>query len=352
MRIQKLRETMQKRGIDAALISSGENVRYYSRFTGASSQLLITKKKKLFFTDFRYREQAGLETDFEVVDTKDTARIRAIFDYIKKEKVKRLGIDLAGISYMAYQAYAEYMSEDKISDLSPDILTQRSFKDSDELAAISKGAEQNDKLFQHLCSLIRPGVSENDIKAEIIYYMNKCGADSAFTPIVASGPNSSLPHATPTDRKFGHGNFVTLDYGCKFDGYCSDFTRTVAISYIDKEAQTVYDIVKRAGEKAMLLLTSGMQAARVDAVARDYIIRMGYGDVFGHGLGHGVGLSIHEAPTLNGTSETMLLSGMVVTVEPGIYVKGSFGVRIEDLCVIKDGGYTDLTTAPRELIIL
>ncbi|MGI5849808.1 MAG: M24 family metallopeptidase [Christensenellales bacterium] len=352
MRLQKLREAMQRHGVDAALITTAENVKYYSRFTGTSSQVLITQHGEIFFTDFRYTEQAEDETDFNIVETKDTARIQTIFEYVKKENVKRLGIDLAGVSYMAYKAYSEHIDESHIIDISSEISLQRSVKEEDELAAIAKGAEHNDKLFAHICQLIRPGVSENDIKAEIIYYMNTHGADSAFAPIVASGPHSSLPHATPTDRKLSHGDFVTLDYGCKFDGYCSDFTRTIAISHMDKAGQTVYDIVKRAGDKSLLLLTSGIEARRVDAVARNYITEMGYGNAFGHGLGHGVGLFIHEAPSMNHTSEAVLTSGMVITVEPGIYIKGEYGVRIEDLCVIKDGGYINLTTAPRDIIIL
>lgn len=352
MRIQKLRESMIAKKADATLITTSENVMYYSSFSGTSSQLLITQESQYIFTDFRYTEQAETETDFTVVETKGATRIQTIFEHIKKDNAKRVGIDLSGVSHYAFNAYLPYIDEQDIVDVSSAISLLRSVKDQKELASIAKGAKHNDLLFAHICKKIRPGVSENDIKAELIYYMNKHGADSAFSPIVASGPNSSLPHATPSDRKIAHGDFVTMDYGCKFDGYCSDFTRTVAVSDIDKEHQKVYDIVKFAGDKALSALKPGLEAKRIDAIARDYIAGMGYADAFGHGIGHGVGLFIHEEPSINDASQTVLCAGMVITIEPGIYLRGKYGVRIEDLCVVKDGGCLNLTTAPRDLIIL
>lgn len=352
MRLQGLRKAMLEAGADAALITSEVNLRYYSGFSGTSSQLLITQDSKFFFTDFRYTEQAEAETDFTVVETKANERVKTIFEYIKNSKAKRVGIDLSDVSYPSYKSYLEYMEEADIVDVSSAVSAQRCVKDEKELELISKGAKCNDELFTHLCGLLRPGLSEMDIKAEIVYYMNKRGAETAFDPIVASGPNSSLPHATPTARKIAAGDFVTMDYGCKFSGYCSDFTRTVAISHIDKEMQKVYDIVNRAGDKAFETLKPGAGAKSVDAAARDYISTAGHGDSFGHGLGHGVGLFIHEAPILNAISEAVLAPGMVVTVEPGIYLKGRYGVRIEDLCVVTGKGFTNLTAAPREMIII
>jgi len=343
---------MARRDVQAALITDKNNVRYYSGFSGTSSQLLVTQRDKWFFTDFRYTEQAEAETDFAVVETKGNTRIKEIFDMAKKAGVSRIGVDLAGVSYNAYTAYTQHAAPDDIVDLSADISAQRSIKDESEIALIAKGAAHNDKLFAHLCTLIRPGVTENDIKAEIVYYMNKNGADIAFDPIVASGPNSSLPHATPSDRPFEPGDFVTMDFGCRFSGYCSDFTRTVAISDIDKVQQKVYDIVKCAGDLALGALAAGKKGSDIDTVARDVIAAAGYADDFGHGLGHGVGLFIHEAPTLNALSDAVLQENMIVTVEPGIYLKGRCGVRIEDLCVVKDGGHVNLTAAPRDMIIL
>ena len=351
MRIKALREAMIKEGVDAALIITDENIRYYSGFSGSGSELLITLNEKYLFTDFRYTEQAEAETDFAVLETKGPARHTAIFEHAKKSG-KTIGIDLSGVSFTAYKAFLQHIDETDIVDISDAIEAQRAVKDEAELALIAKGAHHNDGLFSHLCKLIRPGMTETDIKAEIVYYMNRNGAETAFAPIVASGPNSSLPHATPTNRKIAAGDFVTMDYGCRFDGYCSDFTRTVGIFDIDKEQQKVYDIVKCAGDIALEMLKEGIAAREADAAARDYISQHGYADAFGHGLGHGVGLFIHEAPSLNEISQAILADGMVVTVEPGIYLKGRFGVRIEDLCVIKDGGSVNLTTAPRDLIIL
>ncbi len=352
MRIQKLREAMQKAGADAALITSDKNVRYYSGFSGNSSQLLITPDKKLFFTDFRYSEQAEAETDFTVVETKANERVKTIFEYANNNKVIKLGVDLSEVSHYSYKSYLEYADEENIIDLSPAVSAQRAVKDEGEIELIAKGAKHNDELFAHLCGLLRPGISELDIKAEIVYYMNRHGADTAFDPIVASGPNSSLPHATPTSRRIAAGDLVTMDYGCRFGGYCSDFTRTVAISYIDKDMQKVYDIVNIAAARAFKVLKAGAAGKEVDGAARDMIAEAGYGDAFGHGLGHGVGLFIHEAPTLGALSEEILAPGNVVTVEPGIYIKGKYGVRIEDICVVRNGGFENLSAAPRDMIII
>ena len=352
MRADRLREDMAAMSVDAALITAPENVTYYSGFTGVSSQLLITPDEVLFFSDFRYIEQAQTETDCDVVETKGDTRIQVIFEYVRKLGVRRLGVDLSGVSYHAYKAYLKYIAAEDIADLSGAIAKRRALKDEGELALIAKGAAHNDKLFAHVCGLLKPGMTEFDIKAELVYYMHKNGAEVAFPPIVASGEHSSLPHATPTDRRILPGDFVTMDYGCRFDGYCSDFTRTVAISHMDKEQQKVYDIVKCAGDMAINALAAGMPAKAVDAIAREYIAVMGYGDYFGHGLGHSLGLFIHETPALNERSAAVLEENMVVTIEPGIYLPGRWGVRIEDLCVVKDGGCVNFTSAPREAVII
>jgi len=348
MKTAKLRETIKGKGAAAALICGEENVRYYSGFQGDSSQLLITGDAQYLFTDFRYTEQAENETDFIVIETGGAERLKEIFSHVSGS----IGVDLSGVTYPEYQALLGHIDSGDITDISNEVLAQREVKDETELSAIRKGAAQNDKLFTHICGLIKPGMTENDVKAEIIYYMNRHGADSAFAPIVASGENSSLPHATPSDRVIQPGDFVTMDLGCKYGGYCSDFTRTVAISDVDKDMQTVYDIVNIAGQKALEAARPGMKAKALDVVARDYIEARGYGEAFGHGLGHGVGRDVHEGIRLNALSETVLVPGMVITIEPGIYLKGRFGVRIEDLCVITEDGCENFTHAPRELIVI
>ena len=352
MKIDKLRAALKKAGVDAALIVSEVNVQYFSGFIGDSSQLLITQDEMLFFTDFRYTEQAQMQTDFTVVETAGHTRLDEIFGSVTKAGAKTLGIDLDGAMYNSFKSYLKFIDEEQIIDLSAVVGAARCIKDEQEIAAIAKGAKYTDKLFEKVCTMIGEGVTEADIKAEMIYFMNKNGAEAAFDPIVASGSNSSLPHATPTSKKFESGDFITMDFGCKFDGYCSDFTRTVALCKVDNEQQKVYDIVRQAGEKATKALAPGAKCSDIDAIARGYIAAKGYGEYFGHGLGHGVGLLVHEEPRLNGTSEDVLEAGMVVTIEPGIYLPGKWGVRTEDLCVITESGYTNLTTAPRELIIL
>ncbi len=352
MRIERLRRAMKKSGADAALIASEINVQYYSGFSGDSSQLLITQDEKLFFTDFRYTEQAQMQTDFQVIETKGQARQSEIFGAVKKAGGTKLGIDLGGVMYKAYKSYLKFIDEKNIVDLSAAVGVARCVKNDKEIELIAKGAKHNDLLFEKVCAMINVGVTEADIKAEMIYYMNKNGAEAAFDPIVASGSNSSLPHATPSGKKLISGDFVTMDYGHKFGGYCSDFTRTIAVSKVDKEQQKVYDIVKQAGSLATKALVPGAKCSDIDAIARAYIAGKGYGEFFGHGLGHGVGLNIHEEPSLNATSETVLEAGMVITIEPGIYLPGKWGVRIEDLCVITDNGYKNLTEAPHDLIII
>lgn len=352
MRIKKLLRMINTRKADAALITAAENVTYYSGFTGASSQLLITRDERFLFTDFRYGEQAEAQTNFTVIETKAQTRVKTIFELAEKHKAGKIGADLRWVLTPAYKAYAQHMGENNIIDLSDDISSQRAVKDSNELALIEKGARHNDLLFFHLCGLIREGITELDIKAEIIYYMHKNGAESAFAPIVASGENTSLPHAAPSGRKLKAGDLLTMDYGCKFEGYCSDFTRTAAISYMDKERQKVYDIVNRAGEIGIAALKAGEAARVVDAASRDYIAKSGYASAFGHGLGHGVGLFIHEEPAINEVSDAVLKEGMAVTIEPGIYIEGRFGIRIEDLCIVKNGGCVNLTVAPREVTII
>ena len=352
MKISALRKKMQQKGIDAALITNVNNVRYYSGFTGDSSELLITQNEQFFFTDFRYTEHAQKQTSFDVIETKGQDRVEKIFEYAKKAGAVKIGIDLASVEYPSYKSYLEFVDEENIFDISSIVEEQRLIKDDEELAAIRKGSEHNDILLKHVCGIIKEGVSENDIKAEMIYFMLKSGAEVAFDPIVASGENSSLPHATPTDRTFKPGDFITMDYGFKFDGYCSDFTRTVALSKVDKEQQKVYDIVDEAALKAFEAIKPGVRCVDVDNAARDYIEANGYGKYFGHGLGHGVGMDIHEAPRLGPGSEDVLQAGMVITVEPGIYIAGKFGVRIEDLCVVTEDGYENYTAAPRKLIII
>ena len=349
MRLKKLRQQMEKQGVRAALIAGINNVRYFSGFSGDSTQLLIMPGEALLFTDFRYTEQAEEETDFEVIETKGAARVQEIFDRAGKGKI---GADFAGIMYTEYKTYLGHVASDHIIDLSDTIMAQRRIKDAGEIALIARGAKCNDALFAHLCRIIKPGMSEMDVMAEIVYYMHKHGARSAFPPIVASGENGSLPHAVPGSAKLKAGDFVTMDYGAKFGGYCSDFTRTIGISDIDKGRQKVYDIVKTAGETAQRAMKPGQKMCDIDAAAREYIASKGYGQAFGHGLGHGVGLAIHEAPSLSAASKLAMAAGMVVTVEPGIYIKSKYGVRIEDLCVITQSGCENLSSAPRELIII
>jgi len=232
-------------------------------------------------------------------------------------------------------------------------MESRMIKDETELQTIAKAEAIGDAAFTHILDYVKPGVTEADIALEIEFFMKRQGASKlSFDTIVASGPNSSMPHAQVTNRKLQMGDFVTMDFGCVYQGYCSDMTRTVAIGEPTEEMRKVYQIVFDANIRAMEAIREGVKCNEIDAVARDYIKSQGYGDYFGHGLGHGVGLDIHEEPRFSPKCDVITKENMVITDEPGIYLPGRFGVRIEDLVVVKKDGYEKLSHSDKQLIVL
>lgn len=229
----------------------------------------------------------------------------------------------------------------------------RMVKDEGELELIKKAEQIGDAAFSHIVNMIKPGVSEADIALELEFFMKRQGASGlSFDTIVASGPNSSMPHAQVTSRKIKRGDFVTMDFGCVYKGYCSDMTRTVAVGEPEEEMKQVYRIVLEANCRAMEGIRAGKRCDDIDALARDYIKECGYGEHFGHGLGHGVGLDIHEEPRFSPKCNVVTRQNMVITDEPGIYLPGRFGVRIEDLVVVKEDGYERLSHSEKELMVL
>lgn len=229
----------------------------------------------------------------------------------------------------------------------------RMVKDEEELTQIEQAEHIGDAAFSHVLDILKPGVSEREIALELEFFMKKQGASKlSFDTIVASGPNGSMPHAQVTDRLLQSGDFVTMDFGCVYQGYCSDMTRTVAIGTPTDEMKKVYQIVLDANVRAMEQIAAGQKCSDIDAVARGYIAKQGYGTYFGHGLGHGVGLDIHEEPRFSPKCDVITTENMVITDEPGIYLPGQFGVRIEDLVVVKENGYRKLSQSEKQLIIL
>lgn len=229
----------------------------------------------------------------------------------------------------------------------------RTVKDKNELELLARAEQIGDEAFTHILDIIKPGMTEKEIALELEFFMKKQGASKlSFDTIVASGPNSSMPHAQVTDRAIENGDFVTMDFGCVYKGYCSDMTRTIAVGTPTDEMKKVYQIVFEANLRAMEGIRAGVKCSDIDALARGYIAEQGYGDYFGHGLGHSVGLYIHEEPRFSPKCDVIIKENMVITDEPGIYIPGRFGVRIEDLVVVKKDGYERLSNSPKELVII
>ncbi len=337
---------------DGVLLTSPYNMRYFSGFAGGEGAVLITKNNKFLFTDSRYIEQAEKETDgFILTETNDW--IKSVGEIIVKESLERIAFEDDVVSAGQYKRLDEVAKNCELVFCSGEVNSLRMIKTPDELKKIQQAEELGCKAFEHILGFIKPGVSEKDIAFEIEYFMRKHGAEkTSFDTIAISGARTSLPHGVPTEKKIEKGDFVTLDFGCVLDGYCSDMTRTVVVGKATEEQKKIYNTVKIAQQMALDFIKSGIKGCDADKVARDYIASKGYGEYFRHSLGHGVGLLVHELPNLSPRSEMVLLPNMVVSCEPGIYIPDFGGVRIEDLvCVTKDG-CQNLSPVTKELIEL
>lgn len=351
-KIDRLRSKLEEEKADAMIINSPYNRRYITNFTGTAGTALITADKAVFITDFRYTEQAAAQaTDFDIVEHKQTMN-QEIADQLDKLHVKRVAFEKDYTTYTQFEAFKQQFSQELIP-VQGIIEALRMIKTPDELVIMKKAAKIADDAFEHIRSYIEPGVPEIEISNELEFFMRKQGAaSSSFDTIVASGVRSALPHGVASGKKIQEGELVTLDYGALYDGYCSDITRTVAVGEISVELREIYDIVLEANLRGVKGTKPGMTGKEADALTRDYITEKGYGDKFGHSTGHGLGMEVHESPGLSFRTDTKLQPGMVVTVEPGIYVQGLGGCRIEDDIVITEDGNERLTFAPKELIQL
>lgn len=348
-RIKKVRELLFNRKIDAVLIYKPENRRYFSGFTGTTGFIIITKNEAKFITDFRYIEQAQNQCkDFEIVEI---SKSKTLINVIEKLDIGTLGIEEEYFTYGNALDFQSRLKEITLVKLDSALTKIRAVKEEEELKAISQAAEITDKGFKYILNYIKPGVSEKDIALELEFFMRKQGASSAsFNFIVASGERSSLPHGVASSKLIEKGDFVTLDFGCIYDGYCSDMTRTVVVGKADDRQKKIYDIVLKTQITALETVKPGITGKELDTIARQIIKENGYEEYFGHGLGHGVGLEIHELPHISPIGNEALEPGMVITIEPGIYLPGYGGVRIEDLVVVTDNGYRVLSNTPKELI--
>ncbi|MDE6024819.1 MAG: Xaa-Pro peptidase family protein [Lachnospiraceae bacterium] len=350
---------MEDRKLDGLLITDGYNIHYLSGYSGHEGCMLITKEEAYILTDSRYTEQLEKQApDFKCVDIKGKSYSYRINELLGNGAVSlnrkpNIGFENMHISYNQYdkfnQTFGDTVNLVKLDDTINDL---RAVKSDAELEKLAMAEALGDKAFHHIISFIREGMTEKEVALELEYTMKKLGADGlSFDTIVASGENSSMPHAAVSDKVIVRGDFITMDFGCIYEGYCSDMTRTVIMgdSVSDKQIE-VYNTVLKAQTEALKLVKPGVKCSDVDACARQIIADAGYGDYFGHGLGHGVGLFIHEEPRFSPKCDKVLQQGVCITVEPGIYLPGKFGVRIEDMIAITDNGYKNLTTSPKELI--
>ena len=352
-RIERVRNIIDSLNADGLIVYSPYNRRYLSGFTGSTGYVIISKDKMGFVTDFRYVNQAGLECKgFEIIENKNPVE-DYLADVIRKYNIKKLAYE---DSYMTVNFYNKLKNKLYDVELVPLLEAEgkiRIIKDSEELEYIEKAASIADKAFEHLLGYIKPGITEKVIGLELEFFMKKNGASKlSFDSIVASGWRSSLPHGMATDKIINSGDLLTLDYGCVYNGYCSDMTRTIVVGKADEKQREIYNVVLKAQTEALLHIKAGVLGKDIDKVARDIIKDAGYGDYFGHGLGHGVGLAVHEEPRLSQLGETPLEVNMVVTDEPGIYIPDFGGVRIEDLVVVGHDGPIVLSKSPKELIEL
>jgi Xaa-Pro aminopeptidase len=353
-RIAKLREKMSAAKIDAVFLSGDHNRNYLSGFTGNESYSFITMDKAFFITDSRFTEQASQQVDgYELIET---SRNRTLSEFVSElaneNKIKNLGFEE---NILTFKAYSEYKARLKCAfvPLNGMIEEIRMIKDNAEIEIMRKAAKIADDAFEHMLKFIKPGMTEREIGIELEMHMKKNGATSlSFPSIVASGTRSSLPHGEATDKIVAVGEFLTLDYGCVYKEYCSDMTRTIVLGKPSDKMIEIYNVVLEAQLLAANNFREGAVAVDVDKAARDFIAKAGYGENFGHSLGHGVGRQVHEAPTIGYRNCTVLMPGMVVTNEPGIYLPGFGGVRIEDMLVITKDGSEIMSKSPKEMICI
>ena len=340
-------------GLDAMLLTSEPGEFYAVGFHGEGA-VVVDKTQCRYFTDSRYIEAAGeTVTGAEVTMTTRDQGLRTLVQRAVKELgIERLGVEEGYMTLAQFRAYegalpcALLPAQKLLTDL-------RAVKDEEELARMKKAQAVTDAAFAAIVKFIQPGMTELEIAARLQYEMLVRGAEKmSFDPIVASGPNGSRPHAVPGDRKVQPGDFITMDFGCKVGGYCSDMTRTVALGEPTEEMKRVYAVVLEAQKAGIAAARAGRTGRAVDGAARKVIEDAGYGDCFGHSFGHSLGIEIHELPSAAPGYDRPLPAGTVLSAEPGIYLPGRFGVRIEDVIRLTPEGCVDLTNSPKELLIL
>ncbi len=356
-RLAKLQRTVRDHGLDALLITHLPNIQYLIGFSGSNGILVVPAQgKPHFFTDFRYKAQCKVEVAGAKITIVD--RTQTLLDSISEKQLfsdfDAVGFEENHIPYAVYDFIKKKFRHLKLVAKRELVETMTMIKTDDEIEMICKAAEIGDKVFAKVIEMIKPGIAEADVAAEISYWTRKYGAEGdAFEVIVASGERSALPHGHATDKKLKKGEMITLDFGCRYRGFNSDMTRTVSLGKAPVELQKIYEIVRIAQQRAIEKARPGMNGREVDSVARDYITLHGYGSKFGHGTGHGLGIEVHEIPNISQRGERFTLEPQqVFTIEPGIYIEGLGGVRIEDDVIVRHDGVEVINKSPKELIVL
>lgn len=351
-RVERLRKAMAEKDIECLLVSQPENRRYLSGFTGSAGVLIITADQALLASDFRYYEQVRQQApDFELVEITDTTQA-ALAATLDRLGVSQVGFESQALTVETYGQWRDAIGGVEWAPTSGIVERLREIKDADEIAAIERAVRLADEAMSHIYGWLRPGMTEREVAWELEAYMRTHGAERlSFTAIIGFGPNGAMAHAVTSDRPIQVGEPVVIDVGCVVDGYCSDLTRSFCLGRADDRYRAVWEQVLQAQLAAEAAIRPGLSGVEADAIARRLIYGAGYEGKFGHGLGHGVGLAIHEGPRASFTSKDTLAPGMVVTVEPGIYEPGWGGVRIEDVVVVTEDGCRVLTGVEKRMVV-
>lgn len=355
-RINSLRRILSSDS-QAALVTNETNVYYFSGIRNSEGKILLFKDEVYLLVDFRYSETARNNCKsckvFEFRNLREDIK-----ELMTKHGAKALYIENEDVTLSAYNSYVEYFSQFGIEIMNENALSKaitnlRLIKSEEEIEYIAEAQRITEKAYTEVLNFVKPGVTERKVALELEYLMKQYGASHvSFDLITITGKKTSLPHGVPSDGIIAEGDFFTMDIGALYNGYHSDMTRTVAVKSCSDYQREIYNIVYKAQTTALEAVKAGVKAFDIDKIARDIITEAGYGKEFGHSTGHGVGLYIHEEPYVSTRGEAILSENMVITVEPGIYLEGKFGVRIEDMVLVKENGYRNFATLPKELIIV
>ena len=351
-RVERVRAALAAQGLDALFVIKAENRRYLSGFTGSAGVLIITAEEALLATDFRYYEQVKLQApDFTLVEVTGPV-VKTLAEQVERLGLRRVGFESQTLTVDAYHEWKTEMPSVEWVPTKNIVESLRMVKDAQEMEAITEAVRIADEAMMHIMEWLRPGVTEREIAWELEVYMRTHGAEKpSFTTIVGSGPNGAMSHAIASERPVAIGDPIVIDMGAMVRGYCSDLTRSFCLGEAREEYLAIWHTVFEAQKAAEAAVRPGLTGVALDGVARQVIEQAGYGDKFGHGLGHGVGLEIHESPSVGRLSEDTLAEGHVVTIEPGIYLPGWGGVRIEDMVVVTGDGCRILTQSPKMPVI-